>query len=594
MQFLFPFEKNRYFPHKRMRSADFSRELAYMDHKFQFLGRWIFGTGPACGLEVQRLDSDSLLISPGMAVDDLGRCIIVDEPAICRIRTLPGFDDLNGETALLWLSYREELKDPVTVAGEQEEQQEYTVCAERYTFALSDMSFLPPDAVDASLYSRSMMFEDETLHIEQVIPRVLSAQHPSKIRLILQNFSLDTITVRILYQPELPGFCMENGEKRLCWEQCVKVPCGFISIDLTVVPDTTARSAPFTLSSDGLTVQIQGRKRYAKSSFYEELKLTQRDPLEVLSAQLSSLSLQQLYGDEECRGIPIAGIRFLRYDDGFLLDDVVPLYERYRAHFPAITQRLHQCSTFFPSAAQPDAASAQKAVLETHSVPAVKPNPRVRHMTTGVVTLQEGLHLQAGKILYSNEIMHRLGPGSVYVDFGIEHIYPSVQADRNSTDLLFGDVSLFVQSSGSYEQNLDKGIRIHPDKGTFELAVRIKEPLHQSALHLRWFAWRTEEEVEQPITNYKLIRLEPSVAYVKPGEVIHFVPIFEEGNMPCEFFVPEKQAGLITRDGIYTAPEREGLYQVCAQILEKPETRISAFVIVQAVEEGMQHAAGNV
>ena len=190
--------------------------------------------------------------------------------------------------------------------------------------------------------------------------------------------------------------------------------------------------------------------------------------------------------------------------------------------------------------------------------------------------------------------MHRLGPGSVYVDFGIEHIYPSVQADRNSTDLLFGDVSLFVQSSGSYEQNLDKGIRIHPDKGTFELAVRIKEPLHQSALHLRWFAWRTEEEVEQPITNYKLIRLEPSVAYVKPGEVIHFVPIFEEGNMPCEFFVPEKQAGLITRDGIYTAPEREGLYQVCAQILEKPETRISAFVIVQAVEEGMQHAAGNV
>lgn len=313
MQFLFPFEKNRYFPHKRMRSADFSRELAYMDHKFQFLGRWIFGTGPACGLEVQRLDSDSLLISPGMAVDDLGRCIIVDEPAICRIRTLPGFDDLNGETALLWLSYREELKDPVTVAGEQEEQQEYTVCAERYTFALSDMSFLPPDAVDASLYSRSMIFEDETLHIEQVIPRVLSAQHPSKIRLILQNFSLDTITVRILYQPELPGFCMENGEKRLCWEQCVKVPCGFISIDLTVVPDTTARSAPFTLSSDGLTVQIQGRKRYAKSSFYEELKLTQRDPLEVLSAQLSSLSLQQLYGDEECRGIPIAGIRFLRY-----------------------------------------------------------------------------------------------------------------------------------------------------------------------------------------------------------------------------------------------------------------------------------------
>lgn len=591
MQFPFPFEKNRYFPHKRMRSADFSRELEYMDHKFQFLGRWVFGTGVAFGLEVQRLDSDSLLVSPGMAVDDLGRCVIVDEPAICRIRTLSGFNTLHGETALLWLSYNEEQKEPVWIAGEQEEKQEYTVCAERYTFSLSDLSFLPTDAVDTCLYSRCMIFEDDVLRIEQVVPRVLSAQHPARIRLILENLTLESVTVRIHYQPELPGFCMENGDKQLCLDQCIKVPSGYAILEMTVVPDTTARSVPFSLADDGLIVQMQGHKLCAKSSFSEELKLTQHDPLEVLRARLHALSLQELWGEETCQGIPIAGIRFLRYDEGFLLDDVIPLHQRYRAHFPAIEQRIRQCSTFFPAATQ-SAACAKTTASADHNSSAPESDLPVRHMTTGVVTLQAGLHLQAGKILCSNEIVHNLGPGSVYVDFGVEHVYPSAHKNRNSTDLLLGDVSLFVQASGSYEQNFEKGVRIHPDKGTFELAVRTKGDLHQSALRLRWFAWRAEEVVAQQTTDCKLLRLEPNVAYIKPGEVIHFVPIFEEGNMPCDFSVPEKQAGLITKDGIYTAPDREGLYQVCAQIREKPETRISAFVIVQALEEGMTHAEG--
>lgn len=456
-----------------------------MDHKFQFLGRWILGTGIALGLEVQRLDSDSLPISPGMAVDDFGRCIIVDEPAICRIRTLPGFETLHGETALLWISYTEEKKEPMWIAGEREEKQEYTVCVERYTFSLTDMSYLPVDAVNNSLYSRCIIFEHDILRIEQVMPRVLSAQHPTRIQLILENLTLESITVHIHYQPELPGFCMENGAKQLCLDQCIKVPCGFTTLEMTVVPDTTARSVSFSLPNDGLIVQIQGQKLCAKSSFSEELKLTPHDPLEILRTQLYSLSLQELWGEEECHGIPLAGIRFLRYDEGFLLDDVIPLYPRYRAQFPAIEQRLHLCSMFFPAWAQNQSVFTKETASAERIGSTAETGLPTMHTTTGVVTLQAGLHLQAGNILYSNEIVHNLGPGSVYVDFGIEHIYPSIHKNRNSTDLLLGNVSLFAQASGSYEQDFEKGVRVHPDKGTFELAVRTKGDLHQAALRLR-------------------------------------------------------------------------------------------------------------
>lgn len=118
---LYPFSKSRYFPHKRMRSADFIRDQQYVEHKLAFLSHWDFGAGVALGLEAQRIDGDSLLVSPGFAVDGYGRWLIVDEPAVCRVRTLRGFDALRGETALLWLTYHEEWTDPMFVPGDRDE-----------------------------------------------------------------------------------------------------------------------------------------------------------------------------------------------------------------------------------------------------------------------------------------------------------------------------------------------------------------------------------------------------------------------------------------------------------------------------------------
>ena len=40
-------------------------------------------------------------------------------------------------------------------------------------------------------------------------------------------------------------------------------------------------------------------------------------------------------------------------------------------------------------------------------------------------------------------------------------------------------------------------------------------------------------------------------------------------------------------------PEKDGLYQVCAQIKDRPETRVNAFVIVRTWMEGTEHGAGS-
>ena len=47
---LYPFERNRYYPKKRMSSGDFLAEQAYHNNKRRFLNGLMYGSRVVCGL----------------------------------------------------------------------------------------------------------------------------------------------------------------------------------------------------------------------------------------------------------------------------------------------------------------------------------------------------------------------------------------------------------------------------------------------------------------------------------------------------------------------------------------------------------------
>lgn len=581
----YPFSKNRYFPHKRMRCADFIQDQEYIEGKLALFSRMNFGKGTALGLEVQRIDADSLLVSPGFAVDGDGRWLIVDEPAVCRLRAIPGFDALRGETALLWLSYSEELTDATFVPGEREEVPEYASARERFSFCLTDMKPFPQPPGDRVLFSDVVLFEDGDLRVRQVIPRVLPAGGTAQLRLVMESFCLEPLEIHLRYAPRLPGLLLEDG-KPLLLERTLHLGRGETALALTGRLSTTAQAVLLSLPEDGFLLEKRGVRLGAQRQVQEELHVTP-DPLLTLRGRLLSQDPQELWTEELEEGVPIAGLRLLRYGGQVLLSDTFPLAGDCRAQLPCLEARLRHCRGFFPKTQ----TAAQPPPNPPEPPPAAAAGGRWL-VNTGVVTLNTGLHLQEGNILCSDELAHELGPGAAFVEFGIENIYPAPGADRNYTDLLLGDASLFAQASGTYDCGFDRGVRVHPEKGTFELAVRLKGELRQSALRLRWFAWRAGEEAGPGARAGTLLRLEPDVAHIAPGEVIDFVPVFAQGTgMPCDFMVLDKRSGTITPNGIYTAPRKEGLYQICAQIRDMPETRASAFVIVRTPGEEAADAA---
>ena len=581
---LYPFMKNRYFRKKRMRAVDFERDQAFADHKLAFLNHWVFGTGVAFGLGVQRIDSDSLLVEPGLAIDAQGRYLIVDEPAICRIRTLKGFDELQGENAILWLRYEEELLDPMFVTDDEGQSAQYAVAKERFSFSLSEEALLPASAAQSVLLSEYILYEDDELRVVQSIPRVLSASIPCQIRLYIQCFSMEPLELDLHYAPSIPGFSGMDGQPpRL--EQQLHVEKGESEVSLWVQPVQPAQVTRLALVESSFTVEKRGVRFGLQTPFQEEFHTESGDVLAALAARLNRLSPQELW-EVQPLGVPIAGIKIIRYDDKALLDDIVPLGVRRQASVPSLQDQLRRVAGRFQSDDDINRTKTNPPqrgkVTEAHTAPAA-----LRDMTTGSLVLNAGGHMKAGSILTSAEITHGLGPGMVYVEFGIEHIYPVANSESNRTDLLLGDVSLFEQASGSYDKDFNRGIRVHPDKGTFELAVRPLADLRQSSLRLRWFAWRSAGEVQAAEPGGILRRLEPDVIHVKPGATVAFTPVFSGGpGYTCDFYVEGKRNGVITRDGVFTAPDRECLCQVYAQVRGKPEERASAFIIVEMEEEG--------
>lgn len=581
---LYPFMKNRYFQKKRMRAVDFERDQAFADHKLAFLNHWVFGTGVAFGLGVQRIDFDSLLVEPGLAIDAQGRYLIVDEPTICRIRTLDGFDALQGENAILWLRYEEELLDPMFVIDDESQSAQYAVAKERFSFSLSEEAMLPASAAQRVLLSEHILYEDDELRVVQSIPWVLSGTTPCQIRLYIQCF-MEPLELNLFYAPNIPGFSGLNGQRPKL-EQQLRIKKGESEVSLWIQPVQPAQAARISLDEKCFTLEKRGIRFGLQNRFQQEFHTVTGDVLAALAVRLNRMSPQELW-DEQPLGVPIAGIKIIRYDDKVLLDDIIPLGGRRQASVPSLQEQLHRVAGRFQEEVSTSHTESQSIqpdeTAEAHTPPAIP-----RNMATSSLVLNAGGHMKAGSILTSDEITHGLGPGTVYVEFGIEHVYPVANSEWNRTDLLLGDVSLFEQASGTYDRNFDRGVRVHPDKGTFELAVRPLADLRQSSLRLRWFAWRTAGgDVRAAAADGKLSRLEPDVIHVKPGATVAFTPVFSGGTGgTCEFFVKGKHNGVITRDGIFTAPDRECLCQVYAQLRGNPEARANAFVIVEMEEDG--------
>lgn len=140
------YRKNRYFEGKLLTAGDLSEEQRYFNDKRRLHNRYFHGAGVVSGLEVIAVDDYSISLEMGVAVDGIGREIVVEEPVILKLSGLEGFEEAvseeGSESLNLYLAYEEELTEPVhnmmDPSLHTQEEIEYNKIKEGYKLYVSD------------------------------------------------------------------------------------------------------------------------------------------------------------------------------------------------------------------------------------------------------------------------------------------------------------------------------------------------------------------------------------------------------------------------------------------------------------------------
>ncbi len=204
-------------------------------------------------------------------------------------------------------------------------------------------------------------------------------------------------------------------------------------------------------------------------------------------------------------------------------------------------------------------------------------------METGIVEIPLGENARRGDICYSGEIMHGLGKGNVYVEVGYEGLETDPVLGENVKTTVYGNSDLFAEDSSSVAA--ETAVKVLNDKGSFIVALRLLKDVKQLVLTYRWVAIRyASDEIQEefPDTGNR------SISAITPTIVVgtkesYFFQIKYNNMKPCSvaYELTEPGSGEITPDGIYTAPSKEGVYEIRIYCTDKPLICTYAYAIVK-------------
>ncbi|MGN1230898.1 MAG: hypothetical protein ACI4TP_03275, partial [Anaerotignum sp.] len=206
---LFPFERNRYYAGKMLTSADFAAEQEYVNDKRRFLNHLMFGFGIVCGCNVYSLDDLSIFVESGLAIDRLGREIVVDTSVVKKLSAIPGFDTVESNQVTLCLKYKEEQVHPVYSVKRQgtSSEYEYNRIQEGYELFLMDTAearnFFE---MESEFLTRDVLYQDKDYEVQLVMPATVCRNRYAKVQLKVTKISAADVPFSFEGKLQTPSF----------------------------------------------------------------------------------------------------------------------------------------------------------------------------------------------------------------------------------------------------------------------------------------------------------------------------------------------------------------------------------------------------
>ena len=584
---LLPFERNRYYTGKMLTSVDFEAEQTYMNNKRRFLNSMMYGAGVVCGLNVVSLDDLSLLVESGVAFDGSGREIVVESSVVKKLSAIDGFDRLTSDEAFLCIRYKEEPVHAVyslnQSAGEQ--SYEYNRMHESYELFLKDtsegMDFLE---LEDEFYRVSQIFENDDVNVEISLPAENCAGILSKVRLSFTGKAEKPVPVAFQGILQMPVFTTIEGNH----EMEINIPEMKIAKDQVIHKDFWIKAENNSIDSTELilkegSVSVYGERKKVNVKGTIDVAILKEAPENLAARNAGKLSLEMRSVQALGNDVVLARIKLVKTDMAYIIDHIIEADVKRYITIPQneVTTReyISNFSKEDISVPEPYQNESGKVVKYEHVG-----DEKAPQIATGIVEIPLGDENGRGTTHFSGEIVHGLGKGNVYVDVGFEVFDTNSVLPGDNRSTIYGAANIFRDKENALP-NVDIAVKVLNDKGSFIVGVNLLDNVDQLILSFRWTAIKfpTEDDfgLEHEIENISIAATTPTVVLGYKDNYFFDVEFNGIEKSGLTYELTEPNSGEISSEGVYTAPNKEGVYEIRISLTDIPVVCTYAYAIVK-------------
>ena len=585
---LYPFERNRYYPGKMLTSADFQAEQSYHINKVRFLNGLMYGSGVICGLGVFSLDDQSVLIESGAAIDGHGREIIVDSSTVKKLSAIEGFDSLTGDVARLCVRFKEQEIHNVYSVNRREDEKEYEFnrISEGYELFLTDKESNQSDfAPETEFLTKEVLFKSENYIGEVMIPATVCKGRNIKIVMEIRKLSSEDVSLNCRGLLEMPALVSGEGEH--------EIEIGVENLRLTEgdsfrkeywvhVQDTPALVTEIILRSGTAFAFENDSAINTSSNFSLRIMLSRISPLELVSSQTGKLNLEMRGIGLKDDSVPLADLKIVRTTNNYLIDTISEETAKSYILTPAQMLTRSQYLSFFEK--EVDLSEGKPEKQEQVVTQSGGTRTEFSNIATGTLEVPLGKNARAGDIRYSGEIPHGLGAGNVYVDIGYSYVSDDPGLATNQKCTFYGNPDLFSRKDEQMS-DVETAVKVLNEKGSFVVAARLLRDVDYLTLTFRWVAIRfpsgDEMEVAEDYYDKSISVATPTVIMGTKESHFFSVRFNNMKSTAITYELTSPGSGEISSDGVYTAPSREGVYEIRIYCTDMPVICTYAYAIVR-------------
>lgn len=587
-------ERNHYFFGKLMTVRDFENEQVYLNSKRRLGNRMLNGAGIVCGLDIIMVDSRTISLESGMAIDYEGREIVVAEPNVKRLNVIKGFEE-NREKGYMYLclKYKEELKESTfSVAGSGKDSglsQEYNRVSESYDLFLTSKEPSPYLLnLNNLMFSDIVVYDENGIRLTIQIPKYTNPNSIMKFFVLLEK---NNVSLPVSFEFDIQGdlFKSVNGQTQsnISYQETEVSTYKRIKKEYYMECDAISEAVTdIVINKDSFSINIGNNKNSLDNDIKHSITVTERRIYDVIIDNYYSMHFDEITEVKEDQNIYLAKFYIISNQSTYVIENIEKNpFNQYLLNNDLLN--VLQLATDSIYIKHENNTLNDKIEESSNSIlPAEISNIDSENIVTGVERINMGFYPKVGKPYYSYEFIHGLGYGRIGVITAIENKANYLKNDENI--LIFGDAEIFNSEDVQMSTPLAKvGAIVNPDKGTMKLGVKLLEKTTEQTIDVRWWAFKPKEKDlfdEDIIVDDKVnVVITPNTVRTRPLEQVRFSAKVEgSSNQGVIWEVTEDGGGKIDKNGLYTAPPKEGVYEIRAKSVKFDNKVDSAYVVVTA------------